>query len=138
MEVKNIIICDDVINQPGPNGQVPNLISPYANIVLPVLPTTYSFSVFVIIDGAPDAPGRFDINFYHGKTPQDIMNNVAIDLDASMHTQMTAKTPSGINFSINMRNILFKETGKYIIDVFFNGEKISSQSIDFYKAEAII
>lgn len=134
MEVKNIIICDDVLNQQGTKGEVPNLISPYANIVLPVIPTTYSFSIFVIIDGAPENPGRFDINFYYHDTPEDLINSISIVVDQPTQEQMSSKVPSSINFAINMRNILFKKTGDYIVDVLYDDKKLCSQSVSIHKA----
>lgn len=133
MEVKNIIVCDDVINQPGPNGMIPNLLSPYANVSLPTLPTSFSFSIFIIIDGAPNSPGDFVLNIYHQDTPDIIEHSVTMNIESTMLEQMPKKKHSSINFAVNIRNMFFKVEGLYVFDLYYNEDKLNTQTIGFYK-----
>ena len=136
MEIKNIILCNDVINQPGQNGVVtPSIAMPYSNVVLPFIPNSFSFTAFVMIDGAPDVVGKFSVDLYKESSPTEIMSNVEIAITDETIKQIGGKIPASINFSINFMNQVFQETGKYIIDVSYNGVKLSSQSVNFYVAE---
>lgn len=136
MQVKNIVICDEIINQPGPNGSVPCLMMPYTNINLPIVPTTFSFSIFVMINGTPEEPGEFKLEIAKETSLEKILNTVTIPVDSNSLDEMKKSEHPSISFAVSTRNLLIEEEGVYSIKIYYGKDEIGTQSIGFYKSES--
>lgn len=135
MKVLNILFCEDVIDvQNGiPNQKKMALVSPTAAFSLPFIPSTFSFSIVVMMLGIPSVETIARICFKNAS-----IGTILLDISAPISSLMVKNEniPSeftGINLNIPLKNVLFENTGTYLCEVFLNGNIEKTEAIEILK-----
>lgn len=109
------------------------LTMPLEFIILPFVPTTYSFAIITCIT-------EFDVTQTHivkmllsFKDDKSVIYNTGdIIKPAEPDNPLRKKIPSqfvGFSLGVDMRNVIFQKEGIYVLSVYFDNEKIGEREL---------
>ena len=127
--ISSFTYCDTIQTIPTPNGPRQNIITPL-QVLMPVnIPSNYSFSIACNIMGL-DLTKEHDIklNFI---SPSGEVNDRSVTAKIKINDgnlPVSKKIP-GIQFNIDMRNIVLSEEGLHTTVIYVDGKQIGEYKI---------
>lgn len=130
--VSSLILCESV--QPAitqnANGGVdirPNIMSPITSIQPIAIPGNYSFAIFFSIcdieHNTKSAQGNLQLKI-------TAPNGNVIFSSATVSISADILSNGAFSYSIDFRNFVFEHEGNYVIDIFYNDEKLNGQEFN--------
>lgn len=126
--VTNFIFCENSKNDEKGNTSILNILNYFP---LSLLPTQFTFDLYFTV--AKFEAGDHTIKF----VMLDNENNVLVETpNVNVKLAKTSETLNEINFvnfTLNLRNILFKKEVGYVAKIFFDDELIGEKHIYAHK-----
>lgn len=141
MKLKHILFGEDVIDvnlenpvqEDQPKSARMALVNPTLNFIPQFIPSTFSFSALIMMQGAPEKDTSIRIEL------QNVDNNKTIFSVASFVPQSIPRNPilppdlAGLNINVPLKNVPIEFEGKYILSVYFDGDFAGSEEIAFIR-----
>ena len=141
MKVKQIIFSEDVIDiktdQAGleVKNEAPKMaiVNPTLSFMPPFIPTTFSFSAVIMMQGAPKDNTAIKIelvNETNHKTLFSVISNIPGNI------QRNTSIPddfAGLNMNVPLKNIPLETEGSYLFNIYLNDEPSFSEELKIFK-----
>lgn len=132
--ISSFIYCDSIQTEITPQGPRHQIVNPLQVLMPIAVPGNYSFSVACTVAGYDvKQENRVKIRFCSasGQILYDT-GDIKIQIPAE---QIIPEKPGVMQFNLDMRNLVFRETGLYSTIVYFNGVEIGEHKIEVIKGE---
>lgn len=130
--VRNFVICLNAIRQQDSQGgnSVININGLLSNIVVEKIPATFSFSVvFSILGMDITNDNKLRIIIKNDKK-QTVVDTETLTIPKSeVGNSDIPKKYLGMDFTLDLRNVLFNNVGVHNIEIFLNSERIFKEDI---------
>ncbi len=133
--LKSFLYCEGVNMEITPNGPKPHLVGPLITLSPMFIPGMFSFSIFMHI-GEEDIKGMktFRVVFKKKDSIEAIVDTGNQNLQSPEEKEITLPEEArGFMINMDFRNVVIKEEGLYVSEVYYNDEKIG-ESIIYAKA----
>ncbi len=122
--VTNFIFCENSKIDENGNTSVVNILNYFS---LSILPTQFTFDLYFTV--AKFETGDHKIKFIMLDSDNNILAETP-DINVKLlKTSDTIDDVNFVNFTLNLRNILFKKEGECIAKIFFDDELIGEKHI---------
>lgn len=135
MKLETIIFCEDIIELPSTTPGVfkSAVVNPTASFGLEIIPSTFSFSVLIMLKGLPTENVEISVNLFNPRTNRPLFEASATLTPDIPVNPSTPKDLAGINLNIPLKNVVVEDAGEYIIKVKSNSNDLGEKTIHFMK-----
>lgn len=128
--VENLVFCQNSKIDNSGRMIIENL---FTTILLPFLPTQFSFSiVFTVLGINPKAEHNLKLIFKNKNTNEIVFDTNNIPINNLTSNNDVPLEFQSINFNINLQNLIFKDGGIYVAIVYFDENNIGEREIFVY------
>ncbi len=132
--ISSFTYCDTIQTEMTPQGPKYQIVNPLQVLAPVAIPGNYSFSIACNIAG-------FDIDkencikiIFCDPQEQVLYDTGEVKFQVENQEQGLDNIP-GIQFNIEIRNLVFKETGIYTTKIYFNNKQLAEYKIQVIKGE---
>ncbi|WP_404988082.1 hypothetical protein [Clostridium culturomicium] len=134
--LKSFIYCEGIDTNITPNGPKPSLVSPLAALTPMFIPSMYSFSIFMSIQHDElNCNNSFRIVFRKKDSDLLIVDSGSQLLPPLDHESDLPKEARGFMINMDLKNVVIKEEGMHICEVYINDILIGGSEIYAKAAE---
>ncbi len=130
--LKTVLYCEGINADMTPNGPKNTLVGPLMCLAPMFIPGMFSFSIFVHIEDigeVKDLAHSFKIIFKKKNSQEEIVNTGDQPININKGDQTEENKMNGIMINMDFRNVVIREEGEYVSEIYFDNEKIGEGSI---------
>lgn len=130
--ISSFTYCDTIQTEMTPQGPQNQIVKPLQALAPVALPSNYSFAIACSVAGF-DALKENCVRFVFSDPNNNILydtNEVKFQLPAE---QVKASGIASMQFNIDIRNLILRQTGIYSTKIIFNGNQLGD-----YKIQVIV
>lgn len=123
--IKTFLYCENIENQITPVGPKTSLNGPLAALRPVFIPGMFSFSIFMSMEDVElETSHRFKIIFKHEETGEVIIDTGDGEIPSQNVEGNLPKEIRGIMLNMDFRNVILRNEGYYVSEIYFDGEPI--------------
>lgn len=132
--ISSFTYCDTIQTEMTPQGTKHQIVNPLQVLAPVAIPGNYSFSIACNIAGFDTGKENCIKIIFCDPQEQVLYDTGEVKFQVENQEQGLDNIP-GIQFNIEIRNLVFKETGIYTTKIYFNNKQLGEYKIQVIKGE---